>query len=138
MLATIDAFAARDNPPELDDERIVRLTVALGRPRIRDTCLTLSITDRAVAIERLWTVLTRAVPAPERAEPAFLLALCAYLRGSAVLAGMSLEVALDADPNHPLASLLRDALDGGTPPGEVRRMVASSIEQAHAGRRPDR
>ncbi|OLF16891.1 DUF4192 domain-containing protein [Actinophytocola xanthii] len=137
MLATIDAFTAQDNQPELDDERIVRLTVALGHGRVRDTCLTLSITDRASAAERLWTVLTRAVPAPERAEPAFLLALCAYLRGSAVLAGMSLEVALDADPSHPLASLLRDALDRGTPPAEVRRMVAASVEQAQSRRRPE-
>lgn len=130
LLAAVDAAAGRDSLPELDDEQIVRLAVALTDPRVRDSCLTLSITDRALGAERLWTVLTRAVPPPERAEPACLLALCAYLRGSAVLAGMALEVAMDADPDHRMAPLLREALDLGTPPDVLRRMIATSVERA--------
>jgi hypothetical protein len=128
--AAVGAAAAQDSLPDLDDDQIVRLAVALGYSRVRDSCLTMSITDRAAGAERLWTVLTRGLPAPERAEPACLLALCAYLRGSAVLAGMALEVAMAADPGHRMAPLLREALDMGTPPDVVRRMVTTSVERA--------
>jgi Domain of unknown function (DUF4192) len=139
LLAAVDAAATQESLPDLDDEQIVRLGVALGHPRVRDSCLTMSITDRASAAERLWTVLTRALPAPERAEPACLLAVCAYLRGSAVLAGMALEVAMDADPDHRTAPLLRKALDLGTPPDVVRHMLTRSVERARfAGQRERR
>lgn len=130
LLAAIDAASGQDSLPDLDDEQIVRFAAALTDARVRDSCLTLSITDRAAGAERLWTVLTRAVPAPERAEPACLLALCAYLRGSAVLAGMALEVAMEADPDHRMAPLLREALDLGTPPDILRRMITTSVERA--------
>ena len=138
MLAVIAAAATHESLPELDDQQLVRLGAALCRPPVRDTCLTLSITDLAWSAERLWTVLTRAMPAPERAEPAFLLALFAYLRGSAVLAGMALEVAMDADPDHAMAPLLRDALDQGTPPHVLRKMLHTSIERAHAADHAER
>ncbi len=122
--------------PELDDTRIVRLAEALCDPLVRDNCLTLLLTEQADAAERLWTELTRAVPAPERAEPASLLAMHAYLRGEGVLANMALDVALGADPDHQLALLLRESIDRGTPPGTLRRMLADSVawaEQADVG-----
>jgi Domain of unknown function (DUF4192) len=130
LMAAIEATDAQDSLPELTDEQIVRLVIAMTHQRIRDSCLVLSTTARAVAAERLWTVLTRAAPVPERAEPACLLALCAYLRGSAVLAGMALEVAMDADPHHRMAPLLREALDLGTPPDILRRLLATSMRRA--------
>lgn len=138
LLGAIESAAGQQSLPELDDEQIVRLAVALSHPRARDTCLSLSITDRALAAERLWTVLTRALPAPERAEPACQLALCAYLRGSAVLAGMALEVALDADPAHRTAPLLREVLDMGTPPATLRQMIVASVERARVVKRRER
>lgn len=132
LMAVLNAAATHDSLPDLDDKQIVRLALALAHPRIRDACLSMSITDRAPAAERLWTVLTRALPAPERAQPACLLAVCAYLRGAAVLAGMALEVAMAADPTHRTAPLLREAIDLGTPPEVVRRMITTSVERAHA------
>lgn len=130
VMAAVEAAAATDALPELDDEQIVRLAVALTDAGVRDSCLIQSTTDKSLAAERLWTVLTRAVPTPERAEPACLLAVCAYLRGSAVLAGMALEVAMDANPDHRMAPLLRDALDLGTPPEALRHLLATSIKRA--------
>jgi hypothetical protein len=124
--SAIDALAA-DTSPELDDERIVRLAEALCDPLVRDNCLPLLLDEVADAAERLWTILSRAVPVPERASPASLLAVHAYLRGEGVLANMALEVALDADPAHSLALLVRDALERGTPPGRFRAMVAESV-----------
>ena len=131
LLALIESTTSRDSLPELDDVQIVRLSTALDHEQVRDICLSLSLTDRAGAAERLWTVLTRALPVPERGEPAFLLALCAYLRGAAILAGMALEVSIDAVPDHSMAPLLRDALDKGTPPAHIRAMLTESVHRAH-------
>ncbi|MCT2584017.1 DUF4192 domain-containing protein [Actinophytocola gossypii] len=137
VLAAVEATTSRASPA-IDDERLVRLGAALCHAQVRDTCLALSITEWALPAERLWLVLTRSMPVPERAEPAFLLALCAYLRGAAVLAGMALEVAMDADPDHRLAPLLREALDRGTPPDVLRTMLGKSIERAHTRTEPTR
>lgn len=128
--AAIEAAAEHDEMPELTDDQIVRLTAALFSPLVRDNCIATVLTDQADAAERLWTVLTRATPAPERAEPASLLALHVYLRGDGVFAGIALDVALDADSNHPLASLLREAISHGTPPAVVRQLVTDSVASA--------
>src|SRR5262249_60782180 len=89
----------------------------------------------AAAAERLWLALVRAPPAPERAEPAALLALTAYLRGDGGLASVALEAALLACPHHSLSGLLRAALDGGMPP-ELLREIA--MDAGDAVRRPAR
>ncbi len=116
--------------PELDDDEVVDVAAALCDPLVRDNCLPLVLAAEADAAERLWTVLVRAVPAPERAEPASLLAVHAYLRGEGVLANLALDVALDADPGHHLASLLRESIDRGMPPDRFRAMVKESVSWA--------
>lgn len=116
-----------DALPDLDDMQVVRIAEALCDSLVRDNCLPLMLTGQARAAARLWTVLIRAVPAPERAEPASLLAIHAHLRGEGVLANMALEVALDADPDHQLARLLREAIDRGMPPGAFRAMLEDSV-----------
>ena len=127
--AAIDAITDV-SVPELDDDQIVRLADALCDPLVRDNCLPLLLTDKADAAERLWTVLTRAVPVPERAEPASLLAIHAYLRGEGVIANLALDVALDANPDHQLALLLRESIDRGTPGSRIRAMVEESVTWA--------
>lgn len=126
----IDAAAESTEPPELDDRQIVRLANALSTPNVRDDCLAVALTERAVAAERLWTALIRGTPAPERAEPACLLAVSAYLRGEGVLAGMAMDAALDADPGHQLVEQLRQTLDYGMPPDKLRDLLSRSIKEA--------
>jgi hypothetical protein len=104
----------------LTDRVLAEVASALCDHRVRDACLPWCLGSGAVAAERLWLSLIRATPAPERAEPAALLALTAYLRGDGAMAGVALDAAQHACPHHSLSGLLRAALDGGLPPELVR------------------
>lgn len=124
--------AATPELPTLTDDQVVTLATALSNPEARDDCLALALTDQAAAAERLWTVLVRATPAPERAEPALLLAIAAYLRGEGVLASMAITIALEANPGHQLAELLSMALQSGLPPAELRELLREAFTRAKA------
>lgn len=128
VLAAIDR--AMDGVLPSTDEELVDLALAVGDHRVRDTCLVMDGESRAAAAERLWTTLVRGVPAPERAEPACLLAFAAYLRGDGVLAGIALDTAAAADSGHRLSDLLRNALWTGLPPTRLRVAVQRAAERA--------
>lgn len=114
--------------PILNDRQLVRLARALSHHEVKDECLAAALTPNPEAAERLWTVLVRALPAPERAEPAVLLAMSAYLRGAGTLAAVALRTALDANPAHTLAQLLSTALtQAAMPPDHLRTMLLKSI-----------
>lgn len=113
----------------LSDRVVAEVASALCDHRVRDACLSWCTGTGAVAAEQLWLALVRATPAPERAEPAALLALTAYLRGDGALASVALETALLACPHHSLSGLLRAALDGGLSP-ELLRSVAQDAAAA--------
>ncbi|MFD6795417.1 MULTISPECIES: DUF4192 domain-containing protein [Prauserella salsuginis group] len=105
--------------PVLSDREIVELARALTHHEVRDASFGVCWpprSDLAVAAERLWTVLVRGVPAPERAEAASLLAYTAYLRGDGPLAGVAVRKALESHPGHTLAQLLDRALAHAVPP----------------------
>ncbi|MFI9811414.1 DUF4192 domain-containing protein [Saccharothrix variisporea] len=124
----IDRTADRTTP--LSDEEITALAVALDDRRVRDRCLRFTTGRRALAAERLWTELTRQCPAPQRAEPALLLAMFAYIRGDGALAMIALDRALEARPDHTLAELVRRAVNRRIPPGELADIVDVSREWA--------
>ncbi|NUT51690.1 MAG: DUF4192 domain-containing protein [Saccharothrix sp.] len=112
----------------LTDEEVADLAHALSNPLTRDASLAYCTGDHAQGAEILWTELTRACPAPERAEPATLLAFSAYIKGQGTLAGLALDRAEEANPAHRLTGLLRSALDAGLPPTQIRDLA----EQAAA------
>lgn len=118
---------ASPNLPVLTDRQLVRAARAVSRPEVRDECLGAALAGTPRAGERLWTVLTRALPAPERAEPAVLLAMSAYLRGAGTLAGLAIKTALAANPAHSLANTLDAALTHAVPPSDLRDMLLRSV-----------
>jgi hypothetical protein len=125
--AAFDRQRRGEGPPT--DEEAVLLASALKLPDIRDLCLAMAVppaTAPAREAERLWLTLVREIPPPHRAEPAALLGFTAYLRGDGAFAGMALDNALEAAPDHVLASLLRRVLDSGTPPEVIRGMAAAA------------
>lgn len=112
--------------PVLSDREIVELARALSHHEVRDLAFGACWpprTDLAAAAEQLWTVLVRGVPAPERAEPASLLAYTAYLRGDGPVAGVAVAKALEARPGHTLAKLLDQALAHAVPPETMARLA---------------
>jgi hypothetical protein len=104
------------------DEEAVSLAEALSLPEIRDACLGMAVPPHGPAAreaERLWLTLVQELPAPERAEAAALLGYTAFMRGDGTFAGMALENALAAKPDHVLAGLVKTVLDHGMPPGQL-------------------
>lgn len=113
--------------PVLTDRQVVRLARALSHQEVKDECMAAALSETPEAAERLWTVLIRALPAPERADPAVLLAMSAYLRGAGVLAAMAVRTALEANPAHETAYLLDAALSQAVPPDHLRTLLFRSI-----------
>lgn len=107
----------------LTDEEVADLAHALSNPLTRDAALAYCVGEHAESAETLWTELTRASPAPERAEPATLLAFSAYVRGNGTLAILALDRAEEANPNHRLTELLRAALNTGLAPDQIRHLA---------------
>ncbi|SEC26624.1 protein of unknown function [Amycolatopsis tolypomycina] len=113
----------------LTDEEAILLACALRLPEIRDACLAMAVppkTTQAREAERLWLTLVRETPAPDRAEAATLLGFTAYMRGDGAFAGMALDNALEAQPGHVLASLLKRVLHHGTPPKVIRGLATAA------------
>lgn len=110
---------------------VAALGAALGVLEVRDACFGLAGAACADDAEVLWTALTRALPAPERSEPATLLAHSAYARGQGPLAGVALQVALESNPEHRMARLLNSCLQAGLEPAAVRELVHTAHHLAN-------
>ncbi|MFJ4649869.1 DUF4192 domain-containing protein [Nocardia sp. NPDC088792] len=115
---------------EPDPPALAELAVALRDSSVRDVMFALTPGPHAAAAEALWSRLTRALPDPDRAEAAALLAYCAYVRGDGPFTGVALEAALSADPEHRMAILLDAGLQTGMRPERLSRLADSGREAA--------
>lgn len=114
----------------LADSEVAELAVALSDPVVRDACLATAIpaySPLAAAAFHLWCALTRALPAPERAEAAVLAAWTAYVRGDGATVQIALRTALDADPEHRLSRLLLQAIAHGIAPEDLHRVASHDV-----------
>ncbi|MET8848660.1 DUF4192 domain-containing protein [Amycolatopsis sp. NPDC004625] len=131
--AAFERHRRGEGPPT--DEEAVTVAGALALPEVRDLCLAMAVppeTPVAQEAEQVWLTLVREIPAPERAQPAVLLGFTAYMRGDGAFAGMALENALAAAPDHVLARLLKTVLDRGTPPEVIRGLAAAAADPVSA------
>ncbi|MFD4640361.1 DUF4192 domain-containing protein [Lentzea sp. NPDC058436] len=125
----IDAVEHRKG--SLPDKDVVALARALAVPEVRDASMGFAVQPRSRLAERLWLELARACPAPERAEPACLLAFYAYQRGDGGIASIALDAAEDACPGHMLSKLIRSAVSAAFPPSEMRALAVKYLTSAH-------
>ena len=102
---------------------------------VREAMFALATGPRASAAQQLWQILTRALEGIERAEPAILLGFSAYLCGDGPLAGIALDLALDAHPGHPTATLLDDSLRSGKRPSQLQDLVQTGLHASTELRR---
>jgi len=126
--AIAEFAAASRTEPDLDEDRLAALLLAMTQEDVRGECFKIAVSEDANAAIRLWTRLTRSAPTPERAEPACFLAIGAHLRGDGVLAHVALDIALAADPGHPIAVLLRAAVQHAMSPMELRHILTRAGE----------
>lgn len=108
------------------EEGILELLVALCDPVVRDACL--AVTGPGAL--RLWTMLTREAPTPDRAEPAVLLAATAFRAGDGARANVAVHRALDANREHTLAALLNEALRIGVSPAQFATIATQAAAEA--------
>ncbi|MEV4734702.1 DUF4192 domain-containing protein [Saccharopolyspora sp. NPDC049426] len=106
-----------------DEDSLVRMLHWISDRRVRDALLPTALGEHAGAAENLWITLVRKAPAPELADVATLLAVSTYVRGEGALTQIALGRALEADPEHTLADLIRHTLDSGIPPSEFAQFL---------------
>ncbi|WP_089243050.1 DUF4192 domain-containing protein [Rhodococcoides kyotonense] len=111
-------------------DEAARIGIALNRVMVRDSVLALVLTDVAYVAEMLWSELARVLPAPERATAATLLAFSAYARGDGATATVALDIALEADAEYSLATLLERSLAAGAGPELIREVAFSGYATA--------
>lgn len=119
---------SRGEHPGSDD--LARIALTVGDGFVGLVMLAVSAGEHAHAAEALWLRLTRCLRGAVRAEPAALLAYSAYLRGDGSLATSAIKAAFAADPDHPLADLLADALRDGYPHSMLRALADRGIDTA--------
>jgi hypothetical protein len=128
-LSIVREAVANDSLPTHDDE-FVQFALALSDHRVRDACFVFAMDGRISSAGRLWRELVRWLPAPERAEAAVLLAVCAYMSGDGVLANIALEKAREALPGHNLAGVLQSFIRFGAPAARLRDVLAGAAHDA--------
>jgi hypothetical protein len=115
------------------DKDIMRLALALRDHVVRDACLMYLDGELRDGAELLWRYLVRATPGPDRAEPAVLLAITAFFAGDGVTAGLALEHARSAHPEHRLTELMTEVLAYGMTPEElapaIHAMFIDALDQ---------
>jgi hypothetical protein len=131
-LATLERWidVAAVDRPQLGDEDVVRLCLALSDTMVRDAAFGFAFEATAAAAERLWSTLVSELPDPESAEAAMLLAHSALMRGDGALAGVALRRAQQAWPGHPLSAMVQAALQAGCGPDELRDWFIEGSQRA--------
>ncbi len=122
-----DALALVAAGGTLDGPAAAVLALALHDVRVRDEVATWALDDDDALLALAHQVAAQ-VGAPWDAPVCTVLAWAAYCRGDGARANVALDRALRSDPQHALALLLREALDGALPPAEVRRTLRATAE----------
>lgn len=130
-----DAVEACEHPRgQVDEERAVRLGLALSDTDLRDEVMLWAVGSRKEALMRLLGGVLACLPPPQDVAAATTYAWVAYQRGDGVLARAALDRALASDPVYSLAVLLADALDSGLHPSVLAEVgVRARLDRHRQG-----
>ncbi len=114
------------------DDEVARLGLLLTDLRLRDEAWIRIDEDAPAADMAFWRDIVRRVEPAYAPAPASLLAFAAYSAGDGGLANVALERALDADPAYSMAVILREVINAGIPPSQLRlRMTSEDLAAAY-------
>lgn len=116
--------------PLADCDLVDRAQNSLRHKVIRDVMFAVSATAMQSSAEHVWQQLTRQLRGEGRAAAATLLGHLNYLRGDGAMAGICLDVALEADPDYTMAQLLDQSLRAGMRPEGMADIAAQSAAYA--------
>ncbi len=119
-----------DAAEPLTPEQCAEVAVAIGISGVSGCLMGLTKTTAAASAQGLWTELTRALPDPQRADAAVLLAYSAYLTGDGPLAVSAIGVALRSSPDHRIARMLETAFSIGLPREQLQSLALHGISAA--------
>ncbi len=112
--------------PAADD--VARVLRVLEVPEARDVVWAEITRETSRHQVELWRSLARLAPAGHRAHASALLAFAAWLDGDGALAWCAVDRARQADPDHGLAALVAEALEGAVPPTAWRPVDRASLD----------
>ncbi|MDS1271082.1 DUF4192 domain-containing protein [Lipingzhangella sp. LS1_29] len=110
------AAAADHGALPQDPAELAWLCLAVRDTRVRDEAWLRIRPENAEAQLHLWQWILRNAEPRYRVAPGALAAFAAWQSGRGALANLALDRVLGADPNYPMALLLRRALQCGLPP----------------------
>ncbi len=99
---------------------VARALRAVARQEVRDVAWCAITREDATAHVRVWRDVVRRSPEALVAPAAGLLAFAAWLAGDGALAWCAIDRSLRSDPDHTLARLVAQALEGAVPPSAWR------------------
>lgn len=95
---------------------VARVLRAVARQEVRDVVWCAITREEAAAHVRVWRDVVRRSPEELVAPAAGLLAFASWLAGDGALAWCAIDRSLRSDPDHTLARLVAQALEGAVPP----------------------
>lgn len=127
------ARTAEGGPAPTDDD-VARLSLGAADLLVRDRFLAFEVAD-PVAWLGLLTTLARRAPDSRAAPICSLVAWVAYQQGDGALANVALDRVQSIDPQHTMAQLLRDCLEGQVSPGHIAALTREAVEAADRARK---
>jgi hypothetical protein len=112
----------------LSTAEVARVLRAVAWKEVRDVAWCAITRADAAAHARFWRDVVRRSPEELVAPAAGLLAFAAWLSGDGALAWCAVDRSLRSDPDHTLARLVAQALEGAVPPSAWRPMDPPVLE----------
>jgi Domain of unknown function (DUF4192) len=137
LARTVRQHVAAGRPFDVDVGARVLRAIAVAAVREHAWCA--MTREDAESHIRLWTDLVRRCDGDVVAPAAAVLGFAAWLNGNGALAWCAVDRALCADPDHSMARLVADLLDGAMPPSTWRPYAAvdvAALQPTDPGVRP--
>lgn len=134
VLARLLLARSAEGGPGPSDDDVARLCLGAADLLVRDRFLAFEVADPAAWLALL-TALARRAPDSRAAPICSVVAWVAYQQGDGALANVALDRVQFIDPQHTMAQLLRDCLEGQVSPGHIAALTRKAVEAADRARK---